>query len=159
MHERVLEILLQGNVEHGTLISICRLEVEGTPESFTSVTYQKYVTEELYCRSDLQINRISACAKLYHKTLWSGIRFPIGKIHEDRFTTHRVLFRAPDITNIMVPLYYYTINPEGITHSQWSPRRWDDMDAIEEQLAFLLKVGLSMLIIEFSLQRRLLFVQ
>ena len=141
VHERILEILLQGNVECGTLISICRFEVEGTPQSFSSVTYQKYITEELYCRSDLQINRISAWAKLYHKTLWDGVRFPVGKIHEDRFTTHRVLFRTPEVTNVTVPLYYYTINPEGITHSQWNPRRWDDMDALEEQLAFFEEGG------------------
>lgn len=78
-----------------------------------------------------------ACAKLYKKSLFINHRFPVGKIHEDIYLTYKLLFSVSNIDVIENPLYYYYINPNGITQSKWTPRRLDEIYAHEQQLLFL----------------------
>lgn len=50
---------------------------------------------------------------LYRKELFDNIRFPIGKIHEDYGTTHRLIHEARAIYLINNPLYNYRIGRPG----------------------------------------------
>ncbi len=84
-------------------------------------------------------NATIACSKLYKTELWKEIRFPFGKIHEDAFTTHKLLFAAEKIALVSQKLYNYYINPDGITHSTWSIKRLDDVEACAEQVKFFEK--------------------
>lgn len=58
-----------------------------------------------------------APAKLYKATLWNGIRFPEGYIHEDLPTTYKVLLRAKEICYVESSTYGYRFNPDGLNHS------------------------------------------
>ena len=82
------------------------------------------------------VNAVVAWGKLYKKDLFREIRYPVGKLHEDEFTTYKVLFQYNSIAYVSQPLYFYFINSEGITKSEWSPKRLDALDAYEEQLLF-----------------------
>lgn len=93
--------------------------------------------EEYYGQTDYACFPIlSSCCKLFKKSLWENIRYPIGKLCEDRFTIHRVLFKTERIACITEPLYYYTIREESISHREWTPGMLDDIEACEEQLKF-----------------------
>jgi len=67
--------------------------------------------------------------KLYKKSLFDGIKFPEGKLHEDTFTTYLCAKAANKIAVIPNKLYYYFYNEEGIAHSKFSFRRFDDVEA------------------------------
>ena len=45
--------------------------------------------------------------KLYHRTLFQDIDFPIGKIHEDSLTTYKLFATAGKVAFIAEPLYQY----------------------------------------------------
>lgn len=77
-----------------------------------------------------------AWGKLYRKELFSNIRFPVGKINEDRFMMHKILFSCNSISIIPQPMYYYFLSSDSITRSRWSPRELDDIEAIRNQLVF-----------------------
>ena len=80
---------------------------------------------------------VSSCFKLFHISLFRDVRFPAGRIHEDRFTTHRLLFQCDRISITTDPLYIYDkLSGGSITHRPWTPERMDDFDACEEQMAF-----------------------
>ncbi len=79
---------------------------------------------------------VASVRKLYARELFKNIRFPIGKLHEDEFVTHRLLFSQDKIANIDEPMYYYFIRPGSIMHSTWSPRHLDALEAKEEQLKY-----------------------
>ena len=136
VHREYLHLLLEAVHKCGTYISGCGL----TSDSFVDIPADylpaKLETEEAYSNPEWGFRAVITCAKLYYKELWDDIRFPVGKIHEDRFTTHKLLFQVPEVANAKLPLYFYTINPNGITHSQWTPKRLDDFEAVEEQLQF-----------------------
>lgn len=84
---------------------------------------------------------VCACFKLYHISLFSDVRFPVGKIHEDRFTTHKLLFQCDKISITTEPLYVYVRSEDSIMRRPWTPKRMDDFEACEEQLAFFLENG------------------
>ena len=79
--------------------------------------------------------------KLYHKSLFKGLRYPIGKLHEDEFTTYRAIYGAGKIGVTPARLYAYYQNPEGIMRSQWNPRRMHMLEAFEQQIAFAQETG------------------
>lgn len=82
------------------------------------------------------INATVCWGKLYHRSCFAGLRYPVGKFLEDEFLTYRLLFADDRISVIPAPLYAYYYNPEGITKSKWVPKRLDAWEAYEQQLAF-----------------------
>lgn len=53
--------------------------------------------------------------KIYRRTLFDHVRFPVGKVFEDVFTLPRLLQQCRIVATTDVGLYYYHWNPAGIT--------------------------------------------
>lgn len=79
--------------------------------------------------------------KLYKASLWEGIRFPKGKIHEDEATTYRIYDKASKGVYIHKPLYGYFTAPESITRSRFNLKRLDWMDALDERIRYFEEKG------------------
>ena len=56
--------------------------------------------------------------KLYHKTLFSGIRYPVGQIAEDTATTHKLVYKAGKIVCLDDKLYYYQKRKGSISETK-----------------------------------------
>lgn len=84
---------------------------------------------------------ISACSKLVKKELYKDIRFPVGKLYEDAFVTHRILFACDKIAVVDENLYYYYYNPTSITRTKWSDRMLHSIEAHEQRLEFFQNKG------------------
>ncbi len=56
--------------------------------------------------------------KLYKKELFSDIRFPVGKLCEDGFISHRLLGNCTRVACIRDVCYYYTQRDGSIMHSK-----------------------------------------
>lgn len=50
---------------------------------------------------------VVAWNKLYSRNIFSKLRYPVGKIHEDAFLLHKVIHRAKKIVCCPEKLYYY----------------------------------------------------
>ncbi len=85
-----------------------------------------------------QINATVAWGKLYKKSLFNDVRFPVGKLHEDEFTTYKLLFSCKKIAYVSNKLYYYFLREESIM-AKWSVKRLDLIDARYNQLLFFKK--------------------
>lgn len=84
----------------------------------------------------------TACGKIFRKSLLTGIRFPVGKFHEDEWTTHRILFRASRGGLTETPLYVYRQRAGSITHRPWTAKRLRDaQEALAAQIVFFEKAG------------------
>jgi len=53
--------------------------------------------ENLFSKNYLQT--VVSWNKLYKKELFNNIRFPVGKLHEDEFTTYKIIFQAKKIVH------------------------------------------------------------
>lgn len=137
IHPRYLETLYDAVKKTGCEISICAYEetTGDNPQVDESHLEAEIVnTEDFFCEHN--VNAVVAWGKLYKKELFREIRYPVGKLHEDEFTTYKLLFKYTDIAFINQPLYYYFRNEKSITKSEWSPKRLSVLVAIEQQIQF-----------------------
>lgn len=79
--------------------------------------------------------------KIYKASLWEGVRFPKGKIHEDEATTYRIYDRASKGVYLHRSLYGYFSAPDSITRSKFNLKRLDWMDALDDRIAFFESQG------------------
>lgn len=84
---------------------------------------------------------MTACCKIYRKYLFEDIRFPLGKLHEDAYVTHLLVFGAGKIAVCDVSLYFYFANPGSITRVKWSEKRLEELESHEIRAAWLLEHG------------------
>ena len=82
-----------------------------------------------------------AWGKLYDRNLWNGIRYPVGKIHEDTFTTYKVMERAKCVVYLKEPMYFWRENPNSITRGEFTVKHLLGMDALQEQIEYFKSVG------------------
>lgn len=82
---------------------------------------------------------VIAWNKIYKRELFCEIRYPIGRIHEDEFTTYQILWKARKIVVTNQYLYYYLQRPDSIVRRKYSVKRLDALDAFKERMDFLKK--------------------
>jgi len=78
----------------------------------------------------------SVWGKLFKARLWEGLRFPEGKINEDMYISHALLYRAEYITIMEAVLYAYFQSEESVMRSAFSPKYLDILDAWQEAARF-----------------------
>ena len=82
-----------------------------------------------------------SCAKLFQRSLLATVPFPVGRLHEDEFTTYRLLLQSPTVL-VPHPLYLYRQRSTGIVSSTLTPERLlDAVQAAEQQAADLDAAG------------------
>lgn len=86
---------------------------------------------------DVTANAAVAWGKIYHAELWNGLRFPVGRLHEDEFTTHKVVFKAGFVAGTGRRLYHYTWREDSIMHSESDKSMHDWLDALAGQAEYL----------------------
>lgn len=124
-------------------ISVCgffRTTEEDFPEA-QDFSIQCMTADDYYCGEMHEGLTAVAWNKLYHKSLFQQLRYPVGKLHEDEFTTYRAIYEAGKIGVTPARLYAYYQNPAGIMRSDWNPRRMHMLEAFEQQIAFAQENG------------------
>ncbi|MBQ3553328.1 MAG: glycosyltransferase [Clostridia bacterium] len=77
-----------------------------------------------------------ACNKLYRKALFENIRYPLGKFHEDGFTTYRLLGLAQKVYVANDDLYFYYQRKNSIMNREFSLARMDEYIVYKERAWF-----------------------
>lgn len=139
--EQYLEFLYSTHLKTGLNVVIGGYERVSGSAAETEFELNEEVcdTERFY--SNHRINSITAWGKLAKKTLYSDVRFPVGKLHEDEFTTYKILFMNEQVAYIKEPLYKYFFAENSIMNSEWTPKRLVVFQAFEEQLLYFRKHG------------------
>ena len=71
---------------------------------------------------------VVSCGKLYKAKLFSAIRFPERKLHEDEFTFYKVIGICKTISIVPGKLYFYVQHSDSIMANN-KPERLDSMEA------------------------------
>lgn len=141
--ERLYDLL----VKKGADISVCnfiRTETEVMDLSniqdiiyeFTNIKALENLCGEFY--EQLTVS----WGKLYKAELFKEIRFPVGKIHEDEFTTYKLLYKANKIVLTSKPLLYYWQRPDSIMGAGFKLRnRLHAIEALQERAGFFKSIG------------------
>lgn len=140
VHPDYLRRLYMAAADTRCKISACgilRTSGEDFPGQTAGDPFQAVSADDYYCSSSVH-GGVTAVAwnKLYHKSLFASLRYPVGKLHEDEFTTYLAVYEAGKVAVVPEPLYAYFQNPAGIMQSQWNPKRMHVLEAVEQQIAF-----------------------
>ena len=83
-----------------------------------------------------------ACNKIYDKKIFENIRFPVGKLHEDEFTTHLAFYNARKLVYIDVSKYNYDRTREESITASFREKNLDVIDALQSRLDFFYEKGI-----------------
>ena len=95
--------------------------------------------EEYWC--DFSRFPMSAWGKLYRIALFVDIRYPVGKIHEDEFVTHLLVFCRSTIAFSEARKYGYRVRANSIMSCEWSERNLVRIDALKSQIEYFRQRG------------------
>ena len=140
VHPKYLESLYNAVIESGCSISVCGYqETTGEDPDVDENQLRSIMvdTEQFFCEHNT--NAVVAWGKLYKKELFIDIRYPVGKLHEDEYTTYKAFFKEDSLAFLPASLYMYFINTESITKSSWTPRKLDQLEGINSSIKFFMK--------------------
>lgn len=150
IHPEYLQYLFSVANESGLKVSVCSFVKAGESKESAIVsddTVQLRTSENFYIKE--YANAVVPWGKLYHKSCFMEIRYPVGRINEDAFTTHKILFSLDQIAVTGQKLYFYNDRPGSIMRSPFSIRNYDDLIAREERITYFTMKGYSE-VVEFE---------
>ena len=138
IHPDYLKCLYQIAKESNTNISACSyLKTSEAQLDYSIISHCEYelmTPEKFWCKD--RTLALIVVNKLYRLLCFQDVEFPLGKLHEDEFTTYKVLFCEQSVAVCWEQLYFYFFNPNSITHVEWKPNRLAGLDAYDEQLKY-----------------------
>lgn len=115
--ETLLHILNQTNAD----VSIVNFTKAQSSYKYVLESYERNFTilnstqavAKLWNREEDSIF-VTAWGKLFKRSLYKNIRFPKGKIHEDEYTSYKLLYHSKNVAFLDIPLYIYFQRKDSI---------------------------------------------
>lgn len=139
---RYIEILYRDIFNNKAEISICenimfKKYVEKIPESINTninILSSKNALLNLYGKN--RMTYVIVWGKMYKKSLFNNIRFPLNKINEDSFIIYKLYLKSEKIIYNSSKLYFYRQTENSIMNKKFTKKNFDDLEAFEEQINF-----------------------
>lgn len=142
IHPQMIQVLMSNLKQYDTDISICSYKLVKDMNSINNeysnhtVIYNNVeALSNMY--NDLYITTVVAWNKVYKRSLFEGIQFPKGKVHEDEFTIYKLLYKANKIVYTDAVLYYYLQRNTSIMGQKLISNDFDAIQAQEEVFNFM----------------------
>ena len=137
MYEKMLLALKKESADFCSCSIHCFYE-DGRESSFGYKGYivagSEKMLEMLYKDTNFPV---SAFNKLYKRSCWETMRFPVGKICEDAFTTYLQIDQASRIVHLPEEYYCYRIRPQSIMTSAFTLSKMDEEEAWRKNVEFM----------------------
>lgn len=88
------------------------------------------------------VKLVVAWNKLYNKDLFNDLRYKVGRIHEDEFMAHRILYKCNKIVYVNTEMYYYLQREGSIMSKLSDKRRVDKLLSQSDRMRFFKKIDL-----------------
>ncbi|MCI9435161.1 MAG: glycosyltransferase [Bacilli bacterium] len=142
--EHYIEYMLRNMLEYEADICACDFhyinEDEETWSKNVIKNNQEFTNIEAICDilGEKQTTEVMAWNKLYKRSLFieNNIIFPVGKLHEDNFTTYKLYYFAKKITLINDKLYFYLQRNNSIMSQKFNTKRLEVLDVVNETREF-----------------------
>lgn len=144
VEENMFETLLDMVIENNANMSICGwYVVENDERRKCPFECDRTVLNDEQA-IDMLLNHVSfdnfACNKLFHRSLFDDIKFPVGELLEDLSTIYQLIHKAKRVVVDSVPLYYYVLHHNSITsnlYQQVNPEVFQVYDARKNNLLLM----------------------
>lgn len=144
INKNMYEILYSNLIKTDADISICNFQyvndtsIININQSIDNYGYLIFnnieALNELYLEN--YVNMVVAWNKLYKKELFEDLRYAEGRIHEDEFIIHELLYKSKKIVCTNAELYYYLKRQGSITQFDFNLKKLDAVYAFKERIEF-----------------------
>lgn len=137
------EVLYKLSIKENADISTCLLRVHSKDKKH--VQYSPYVFKVFDSKNAIhslykgELSGFAAYNKLYRRSLFENIQFPIGRVYEDAAIMYILYNTANKIAFTNKPLYNYLRREGSITNSGFSEKRFDIIHNYYETYSFMEK--------------------
>ncbi len=143
LEENAMEIMLKKAEETEADIVCCGIRKvydRQAAESFTRDCNLELNSVEAV-REMMVSNTVCSTAwnKLYRRSLWKDMFYPLGKKHEDEFITYKLLYAANRVIYIGREFYQYYQRSDSIMGNIIQEGNLSDIEAMEERSRWLLE--------------------
>lgn len=132
IHEKMYEVLYRNIELYQTDIAVC--DFRSFDDSKVDVNQVKlenikvYRNEEIYSLLDgLDTKVVVAWNKLYRRRIFRTYRYELGRLHEDQWAIHHILYEANSIVFSDLMLYFYYVRNGSITKSDMNSKKIFDL--------------------------------
>lgn len=150
IHNRMYEILYNTAINNSSDIVICDyLEVYEFEEDIILNNRKKNIKlnqnevinynniealREIY--TDEGVKLIIPCNKLFKRYLFNDLRYIEGRICEDEFMAHEILYLSKIVSYIPINLYYYLQTSNSVMRTDTKINIIDGVDALKERVYY-----------------------
>lgn len=108
----------------------------------------KYTGEQVlhHLYDERFIKTVVVWNKIYRRNLFDNISFPEGKLHEDEFTTYKLIHKSKNIINTSLAMYFYRQREGSIMTSKFNVQKLDAIEAWRERKIYFKLNGLDDLV-------------
>ena len=135
IHPDMIRVLYTKLMENNADMSVCQF----TPVDENSAViegeryYAPFVVEgNGNCMREFFMDtgiKTCACGKLHRTAVFEQFMYPVGKYHEDVYTTYRIVDLCEKIVVCSEPMYFYRQRSGSIMHHSFSPKHLDAVHA------------------------------
>ena len=163
LEDYTLELIVKIQQEHQADLISTKVKATSKYNDYSSYQLEEsdykdlcVVTKEkaLELMLDDKIATVSACAKLYHKSILEKIPFPVGKIYEDFYVVADHLALADKIVISPLETYNYYRREGSIVRSTFTEKRYDFFDAVSKNEEVIKKEYTQSIELKQSLQAK-----
>lgn len=133
-----IKVLYNLVISHKCLLGVCKFSRfrDIIPPSIDENKSVDVCSSNFYLKEMFSSNFMVACNKIYHKSLFTSIRYPYKKIHEDFATTYKIIDLVDNLVITSKSLYFYRINECSITKSKIKVNKIDLLEICKEQIIY-----------------------
>ena len=143
VHSQMIEYLMKPLIENNELkISECRFKRFESDQEL--IGYVPNIKESIvfpYRLYFLKRNLTVAWGKIFEKSLFERVKFPYGRLHEDEFTTYKLIYDARSVSCTDSQLYLYRQRKGSIISSFTINRICDLHDALKNKFMFFISIN------------------
>lgn len=129
--------------KYNAKMSICSYSVIKNKVTNWGINLEEKNLSTVECLDNLLCEKgfsVSACAKMYEKTLFDDIIFPDGKVCEDNGTTYKLIMKCANIAYGNKSKYNYYIHDNSITTSSFNEKKLDLIELVDAMCEEIMKV-------------------
>lgn len=145
IHPEMYETLMKKQQEENADIVMCdymKVDENGNqlinpniPDLKCEVLSKKEALGKLFTTDSGKI--VICCNKIYRKSLFHNVKFPVGRNHEDESVAHKLLYNSDKMVITNDKFYYYVNTSSSIMRGGFSIRRYEAIDAFIDKYEFI----------------------
>ncbi len=142
VHPEMFSILMDNVRQHNATISICGHKQVSLFESFTApvnTSATVWLGSDFfrhYVSKGIPIKPWVLWDKIFHRSCFETLRFPVGRVCEDNTVVFRALYEAKCVVICDACLYFFYSNPDSTFRQGFRLNRLDWLKVLEEMIPY-----------------------